>query len=75
MLSMMLQAIASVPIQMLRIPPSTLKDRLRGQVAHGSKPGPKPYLSAAEEQELAGHLIDAANIGYRKNSWGSFNYC
>ena len=29
---------------------------------HGSKPGPKPYLSAAEEEELAGHLIDAANI-------------
>ena len=30
---------------------------------HGTKPGPKPYLSAAEE-ELTSHLIDAANIGY-----------
>ena len=33
---------------------------------HGTKPGPKPYLSAAEEEELTGHLIDAANIGYGK---------
>ena len=48
------------------VPPSTLKDRLSGRVVHGSKPGPKPYLSAPEEQELAGHLIDATNIGYGK---------
>jgi len=48
------------------VPPSTLKDRLSGRVVHGSKPGPKPYLSAAEEEELTGHLMDAANIGYGK---------
>jgi len=48
------------------VPPSMFKDRLSGQVEHGSKPGPKPYLLAAEEQELAGNLIDAANIGYGK---------
>ena len=48
------------------VPPSTLKDRLSGRVLHGSKPGPKPHLSAAEEKELAGHLIDAANIEYSK---------
>jgi len=48
------------------VSPSTLKDRLSGRVVHDSKPGPKPCLSAAKEQELAGHLIDAANIGYGK---------
>ena len=45
--------------------PSILRDRLRGRVVHGSKPGPKPYLTAAEE-ELAVLLIDAANIGCGK---------
>jgi len=48
------------------VPPSTLKDRLTGRVVHGTKPGPKAYLSAAEEEELTVHLIDAANIGYGK---------
>ena len=33
---------------------------------HGSKPGAKSHLSAAEEEELAGHLINVANIGYGK---------
>jgi len=36
------------------VPPSTLKDRLSGQVVHGSKPGPKSYLSAAKEQGWQG---------------------
>ena len=27
------------------VPPSTLRDRIRGRVVHGTKPGPKPYLS------------------------------
>jgi len=48
------------------VPPSTLKDRLSRRVIHGSKPRPKQYLSAAEEEELAGCLINAANIGYGK---------
>ena len=48
------------------VPPSTLKDRLSGRIVHGTKSGPKPYLSAAEEEELAGELISAANIGYGK---------
>jgi len=48
------------------VPPSTLKDRLSGRVVHGSKPGPKPYLTTAAEEELAVKLIDAANIGYGK---------
>jgi len=30
---------------------------------HGTKPRPKPCLTATEEKELAGHLIEAANYG------------
>jgi len=33
---------------------------------HDTKPGPKAYLSAVEEEELTVHLIDAANICYGK---------
>ena len=33
---------------------------------HGTKPGPKPYLSAKEECDLADHLIQSAKIGYGK---------
>ncbi len=33
------------------VPKTTLKDRLSGRVVHGSNPGPKPYLSAVEEQD------------------------
>ena len=32
------------------VPPSTLKDRLSGQVLHGAKPGPRPYLGPNEEK-------------------------
>jgi len=39
---------------------STLKDKVSGQVVHGTKPGPKPYLTATEEKELAGLVIEAA---------------
>ena len=48
------------------IPRSTLKDRLSGRVLHGVNPGPKPYLSNDEEDELASHLLKAAEIGYGK---------
>ena len=41
------------------VPRSTLKDRLSGRVKHGTKPGPKPYLSAEEEAELTSHLLQA----------------
>lgn len=46
------------------VPRSTLKDRIAGRVIHGTKPGPKPYLSSTEETELAEFLVDAAKIGY-----------
>ena len=35
---------------------------------HGSKPGPKPYLSKAEEENLADFLVETANLaGYGKS--------
>ena len=48
------------------VPRSTLKDRLSGRVRHGTKSGPKPYLSTEEESELARHLLQAADIGFGK---------
>ena len=48
------------------VPRSTLKDRLSGRVQHGTKPGPAPYLSKAEESELSAHLVHVANMGYGK---------
>ena len=48
------------------VPRSTLKDRLSGRVVHGTKSGPKPYLSPTEEAQLSSHLIDAAKLGFGK---------
>ena len=38
------------------VPRSTLKDRLSGRVIHGTKSGPKSYLTAEEENEFDMHL-------------------
>ena len=48
------------------IPKTTLKDRISGRVTHGSNPGPKPYLSAVEENELTDFLKTCAQLGYGK---------
>ena len=48
------------------VPRSTLKDRLHGRVVHGTNPGPRPYLEAAEEGELVDYIFDAAKAGYSK---------
>ena len=48
------------------VPPSTLKDRLSGRVVHGRKPGPAPYLSPEEEDELEDYVFEACSIGYGK---------
>ena len=48
------------------VPRSTLKDRLSGRVAHGTKSGPKPYLSPIEEAELTNHLLSASKMGFGK---------
>ncbi len=34
------------------VPRTTLKDRLCGRLLHGTKSGPKPYLTESEEADL-----------------------
>ena len=48
------------------VPRSTLQDRCRGRVVHGTKPGPKSYLSHGEEVELGQFLQAVGQIGYPK---------
>ena len=48
------------------VPKITLKDRLSGRVAHGTKPGPKPYLHPEEEKELVDHLTKLSDMGLPK---------
>ena len=48
------------------IPCTTLKDRISGRVVHGTKPGPVPYLTKEEEDELEKYLLDAAKCGFGK---------
>ena len=38
-----------------------------GRFVHGTKPGPKPLLSKAEETELSNFLLDVAKAGYGKS--------
>ena len=49
------------------VPRQTLRDRVSGKVLHGTKPGPKPYLSPVEEKELANYLVEVAKAGYGKS--------
>jgi len=44
------------------VPLSTLNDRFNGHVVHGTRPGPRPYLSKDEERELSDFLIECAKI-------------
>lgn len=48
------------------IPKTTLKDRISGRVAHGSKPGRKSYLTSEEETQLAEYLLEVSEAGYGK---------
>ena len=48
------------------VPKTTLRDRLSGRVTHGSKPGPKPYLTGSEELELSSFIKESAKVGYGK---------
>jgi len=50
------------------VPRSTLQDHISGRATHGTKPEPRPYLTAEEETSLTTHLIDAAKLGYGKTS-------
>ena len=49
------------------VPRQTLSDRVSGKVVHGTKPGPNPLLSKAEETELSNFLLDVAKAGYGKS--------
>ena len=48
------------------VPKTTLKDRVSGCVAHGSKSGPVSYLTSQEEKQLADYLLEVAEAGYGK---------
>ena len=57
---------ANKAAQLHGVPCSSLRDRLSGRGAHGTKPGPAKYLNNEEEHSLADHLIQAAESGYGK---------
>ena len=44
-----------------------LRDRVAGNVKHGTNPGPTPYLTKGEERELVSFLVDVAKPGYGKS--------
>ena len=48
------------------VPRTTLKDRISGRVVHGSKSGPKPYLTYEQEKEMVDFLITCSKMGYGK---------
>ena len=48
------------------IPKSTFYDRMTGRVT-GNKPGPPPFLSDRQEDELAPFLEGCASIGYARS--------
>ena len=48
------------------VPKTTLRDRLSGRVIHGSKPGPKPYLSSSDELEMSSFIKESTRVGYGK---------
>ncbi len=46
------------------VPRKTLDDRIKGKVAHGSKPGMSTALSSVQEDSLVSYLIYMANRGF-----------
>ena len=49
------------------VPYTTLHDRLSCKITHGINPGPRPYLSKCEENDLSTFLVEVAKAGYRKS--------
>ena len=43
-------------VEMYGVPSSALRDHISGKVIHGTRPGPRPYLSGEEEKELGTFL-------------------
>ena len=58
---------------MLDVPCSTLKDSISGHVTQGTKPGPSPYLSVTEEDELENYVAEASQIGIGKTCRQTMN--
>ena len=50
--------------EMYGVPRTTLHDHVTGRVEHGVLPGPKPYLSKEQEEELVSFCVHCASIGY-----------
>ena len=48
------------------VPRTTLQDRHLGKVTHGTKPGPKTYLTVNEETELGEFVQVVGELGYGK---------
>ena len=48
------------------VPRTTLSDRHLGKVVHGTRPGPKCYLSRDEETELGAFIQVVGKLGYGK---------
>lgn len=60
--------------EMYRVPKSTLHDHVSGKVAYGAKPGPDPYLSVEEEEELAS-FFKQQRSGTHTRSDRFLNWC
>ena len=48
-----------------KVPTTTLKDRVSGNVVHGVRPGPEPYLNHDEEAKLANYITECTSAGYK----------
>ena len=48
------------------VPCQTLGDRVSGRVVHGTRPGPKPYLTREKGNKFAEFLVETSKAGYRK---------
>jgi len=51
-----------------RVPRTSLKDRISGKMKHGKNPGPSPFLTNEEENELPSFLTKVCKIGQGKLS-------
>ena len=54
----------SAAARMCRVSRRTLDDRIRGRVAHGSRPGPSTVLTKEEEDALMAYLLYMAERGF-----------
>ena len=48
------------------VPRTTLQDCILGNVEHGKKPGPEPYLKVEEKEDLAKFVKVVADIALEK---------